>query len=190
MGELKTDALDFSKVLGINEVDALRVVILEHQSRPSKALLAAQPGAGGDSDFGPSGFEASFLESIFQPTDMDDQKQKDDRKFFDRVEVYLSERRYVLKVAAALARAVVCNPGVRNSSWKNELGATFMSADNPCAGGEWTTLLLKVTDGIQSRWNGTNLPGWITARIEEPDVHAQAAYIWEKQVRALPVLTF
>jgi len=180
IAELKTTALDLSKALNIDEISALRIVVLEHHGRPAKALLAAEAGAGGDAtDLGASAFGASFLESIFRPNNADDRKQKDDRVFFDRVEIYLCERRYVAKVAAALLRAALG----RNSVWYD--AGQNLSSQLVATG--WVRYAIGIVDGIRSRWfeagnDETGRPVWIRQRLEEPEVRDQVAYTWEKQV--------
>lgn len=155
-------------------------MVLEHHGRPVKALLAAEAGAGGDAtDLGASTFGASFLESIFRPNNADDRKQKDDRIFFDRVEIYLCERRYVTKVAVALLRAALG----RDSVW-NDAGQQ-LSSQLVATG--WVGYAIGIVEGIRSRWfeagsDDTGRPTWVKQRLEEPEVRDQVAYTWEKQV--------
>jgi len=158
-------------------------VVLEHQSRPAKALLVAEAGATGDADLGASGFGKSFLKSVLRPKEVDDQKQKDDKVFFDRVEVYMSERRYVVKVTAALLRVTLCSPDSKTNIW-GDVGHQFV-AELISKG--WTDFAINLVDGIRSRWyeagrNQEGLPGWVKTRMEEPTIRDQLAYAWEKQV--------
>lgn len=158
-------------------------MVLEHQGRPAKDLLAAEAGAGGEGDLVSGSFGASLLESIFTPNQVDGQKQRDDKIFFDRVEVYMSERRYVLKVAAALVRASISGPTSKNNVW-GDLGAQF--AREALVPG-WADFALKLVAGIDARWyeagtRETGLPEWLKKRMEDSTIRHQVAYAWEKQV--------
>ena len=145
-----------------------------------KSLLAAEAGAGGDAtDLGTSTFGASFLESIFRPNNADDRKRKDDRVFFDRVEIYLCERRYVSKVAAALLRAALG----RNSVWYD--AGQQLSSQLATMG--WIRYAIGIVAGIRLRWfeagsDDTGRPTWVRRSLQEPEVRDQVAYTWEKQV--------
>jgi hypothetical protein len=177
IAELKTAALDLSQVLNIDEVSALRIVVLEHHARPAKALLAAEGGTGGDiSDPGAGGFGLSMLESMFRPSPVDDQKEKEKKIFVDRVEVYLTERRYVVKVATALLRATL----VKDHVW-GDAGQHFVR-DLTASG--WMEFATKLVEGVRTRWFETEAgrPGWVNKRMEEPEVRDRVAYTWEKQV--------
>ena len=164
-------------------MSALRIITLEHQSRPARSLLEAEAGAGGgEGDQAAGGFGASFLESIFRPNPTDNRKEKDDKIFFDRVEVYLSERRYVIKVAAALVRATLSGPTSKCNAW-GDLGDKFT---REVLSPGWSDFAIKLVAGIDARWfeagtRETGLPAWIRKRMEEPTIRDQVAYAWEKQ---------
>jgi nuclear pore complex protein Nup188 len=180
IAELKRSALEFSKAIDIDEVAALRIVVLEYQMGPAKALLAAEAGAGSDPDIGPGNFGVSFLESVFKPNQVDDQKQKDEQVFYNRLEVYLSERRYLLKVATSLIRAVICRAS-KNNVW-HEIGQQFLAQGVV----EWPGFASKLIDGIELRWKevkpgGNGLPKWVETRMDEL-AGDQILYTWEKQV--------
>ena len=181
--ELKAAALGLSKSLNIDEVSALRTVVLEHQGRPAKALLEAEAGAVGDTDLGTGALGESFLESVLRPNQAGDQKQKDDSLFYDQVEIYLSERRYVVKVATALIRAALCSPNSKANPW-SEVGRQFV-AELLAKG--WSDFAADLVDGIRSRWyegsdNGGPSPEWVKKAIADHALGSQVAYGWEKQV--------
>ncbi|KAH0558656.1 hypothetical protein GP486_004694 [Trichoglossum hirsutum] len=125
ISQIREDALWLSKESKINEVGALRVVLLEWQTRPAAQLLggfseeevASIQDATGGSALGSSIFlPNSSILSV--PSD----QQKGSAAFnslenrrLRQLKLYLSERRYILKVGESLIRAGLSDPGAAAS---------------------------------------------------------------------------
>jgi nuclear pore complex protein Nup188 len=183
IAELKTSALDLSKELNIDELSALRIVVLEHQARAAKSLMVAEAGAAGDADMGASTYGVSFLESVLNANKPDDAKQKENKILYDRVEVYLSERRYVIKVATALLRASLSGASKTNP-W-SEVAQKFREHLKQKKG--WSNVGVSTVEGISARWfevgeKRDGLPAWVKKGMEDYELREQVEYVWEKQV--------
>ncbi|KAJ6256589.1 hypothetical protein Dda_8454 [Drechslerella dactyloides] len=109
VAEIKRDALELAEALNLDEVEALRVCILEFQER-SPALLAS---SGSPADPPPASltlsmFTRSATKSRAGPGQIDSSEEIARKTRQARqVKLYFSERRHKLKVATALARIVV-----------------------------------------------------------------------------------
>ncbi|KAI9823239.1 MAG: hypothetical protein M1819_001374 [Sarea resinae] len=184
--EIKDDSLWLSKESGIDEVSALRIAILEWQTRPAIQLLSGfseeesatvQSAAGG----------ASLGSSIFLPSSSilsaTTTTQGTDPTAFNSTESrrvrllrqYLSERRYVLRVSELLIRAGlspqfadVRSPSANNDErhsrdWIQELGKAAVKA---CGVGaeprkDKKEYLVELVEALQARIsNLENGSGW------------------------------
>lgn len=167
IAELKDAALELSKSLEIDEVSALRIVVLEYQSRPAGALLASDASNGEEA---PGSL----------PTQVEKPVMSKEEEFFSRASVYMSERRYIIKTATFLVRAAI-TADRKDNVWR-EVGKRFEVEGIVEKGG----LVGKCIDGIAERWNegrkgGEGLPNWVRSRLEG-SVYP-IAYKWEQQVR-------
>ncbi|KAH8147426.1 uncharacterized protein LAJ45_08582 [Morchella importuna] len=165
IAELKDAALELSRSLEIDEVSALRIVVLEYQSRPAGALLASDANSGEDAP-------GSLPNQVEKPV------MSKDEEFFSRVSVYMSERRYIIKTATFLVRAAI-TADRKDNVWR-EVGKRFEVEGIVEKGG----LAGKCIDGIAERWNegrkgGEGLPNWVRSRLEG-SVYP-IAYKWEQQ---------
>jgi hypothetical protein len=172
---LKQEALELSKTLNIDEVAGLRIVVLEHQARPGKALLESQGGGG---EFAAAGLG----ESILRTSQLEDKKTKEEKVFVNRVEVYFSERRYLVKVAAALMRAALL-PNGRGNPW-SDVGKRFV---DDCIGGRGG-MLQKLVESIEARWRSggryrDGFPKWVK-EYQERELGERVEHAWQKQVCA------
>lgn len=173
IAELKNAALELSKSLDIDEVDALRIVVLEYQTRPTANLIASDASSG-------QGAQDNFeMELALKASDLVSESEQKENTFLSRVSVYMSERRYIIKVAAFLVRAAI-RADRRDNIWR-EVGRRFAVEGIVEKGG----LAGKVVDAISQRWNqgtsnGEGLPSWVKSRMEG-SAHP-LAYKWEQQV--------
>lgn len=146
IGQIKEDTLWLSKETKIDEVSALRIAVLEWQTRPAVQLLRGSlvdeiaPFANG---IGGSQLQASFsgaTSSLFgkssglgvnAPAPFNDAGLRQRRL----LETYLSERRYILKASEYVTFAASCKAqdGAHNnatnqaSSWLEEVGTAILS---------------------------------------------------------------
>ncbi|KAL7271823.1 hypothetical protein RUND412_005392 [Rhizina undulata] len=173
---VKDEALELSKNLNIDEVSALRIVVLEYQNRPATALLNSEAGAGGggaaEGKIGIGNFSESILKRSVQVSD----EEKKETLFLDRAKIYLGERRYVIKTATFLIRNALVG-GRHRKAWSES--ATNFVAEVLEKGG----LAEKVIGAFMSRWkegdkNGEGLPEWVKSRL-----NGEASFLWEKELR-------
>ena len=175
INEIKDDGLWLSKETGIDELAALRIVVHEWQARPKAQLLGgfSEEEAVGLQDVARiNGFGRSFLglQSSLMPTttaDRDDFTQAINRRR-RLIEIYLSERRYVLKVCEWLvhaffhARALATasrgkesgtSSEKERSNWAIEVGRSISNTDNAVGGAsssrdDW---MLRCIHALQAR---------------------------------------
>lgn len=112
--QIQEDTLWLSKQTYINEIDALRIAVLEWQTRPAQRLLreSRHEAAKLESSVGINGLAGSLRSSILsRPLAL----EQDASNAFDTLEarrqrlllVYLSERRYILKTSEYVALAAL-----------------------------------------------------------------------------------
>lgn len=175
INEIKDDALWLSKETGIDELAALRIVIQEWQGRPAARLLVGfseEETVGLQDVARVNGFGRSFLglQSAFMPTASGDSDEftlaiNQRRRL---IEIYLSERRYILKVCQWLVHAcfqaralattsrakgtVTSNPQER-SNWVVEVGESILNTENTTGGAAITRddRMLECIDALQAR---------------------------------------
>ena len=146
IGQIREDTLWLSRETKIDEVSALRIAVLEWQSRPAVQLLRGNlvdgitplvNGTGGNQlqasfSGAPSLlFGKSFGVAPNGSAPFDDAGPRRRRL----LETYLSERRYILKTSEFVACAASCKIPVRPhsttakhaSSWLEEVGAAIIS---------------------------------------------------------------
>lgn len=174
IAELKEAVLEFSKSLHINEVGALRIVVLEYQERPAVALLNASE----DSSTG-NVFDNGNAESQLRASGVISDEETKRKVFWRRVEIYLQERRYIVKVAALMVRLAMCAEKSKNV-WYHPARVFATEGINMKDG--YST---EVVGSIATRWrngkNGQGLPEWVKQRMAlEGD---DPAFKWELQVR-------
>ncbi|KAI9866150.1 MAG: hypothetical protein M1813_001711 [Trichoglossum hirsutum] len=183
ISQIREDALWLSRESKINEVGALRVVLLEWQTRPAAQLLggfseeevASIQDAAGGSSLGSSLFlPNSSILSV--PSD----QQKDTAAFnslenrrLRQLKLYLSERRYILKVSESLIRAGLSDPGALGSSVRGKqkedtnrvgrIGRTILNARilGGEAGRSGKPFLIECIEAMQERVTALeNGSGW------------------------------
>ena len=108
---LQEEAKELSTTLKIEELGALRIVVLDYQSRESTALLKAPASPTAQDGGGLFNFANA---SIANAGAAETEARKKEKALQRRITIYLYERRYVLKVATFLVRASF----TRDSPWK------------------------------------------------------------------------
>ena len=143
--QIQGDALWLSKEINIDEVAALRIVVLEWQSRPGLKLLLGDPDEDATTAINESGlFSTQFLASASQSSLLDssfrhgrDVSEKLEQPYIRRqrlVELYLSELQYILKTSEFAIFTALCEitspAGHGKSGWLEGLGHDILSAWN------------------------------------------------------------
>jgi nuclear pore complex protein Nup188 len=177
IGELKEAALELSKSLNIDEVGALRIVVLEYQDRPAVSLRSATTGGanGADEAFGGN------MEDPLKASQLISDAEKKENLFMSRVGVYVKERRYAIKTAAFLVRAAM-GANRKENMWR-DAGRKFVAEGIVKKGG----IGPKIVQSITSRWevgkDGVGQPDWVRSRLNSREIGEMLAYEWEQQVR-------
>jgi len=169
---LKEEALRLSESLRIEELTALRIVILEYQARETVALLRASTSHTTDQAGGLFGSDYAVKNSTQNNTT--DEKQE--KVLQRRIAIYLQERRYVVKCAIYLVRASFA----KRNAWKS-VGRRFISELKT---GE-SDVLKEIIKAIRSRvmMNDAGAPQWIVEKVSEDSAEGrEALYQWDKQV--------
>ena len=179
--QLKDDALWLSKHAKIDELSALRIAIIEWQSRPAAQLLsgAAEDEPALETVTGPNALGASlFLPKMSTgPTGPNFQIASSRRARL--LKLYLSERRHFLKVTEQLVRAGLAASPSRNvegkgkgkdtTVWTESIGKTILNAR--CSGDDSETgtesFLVECIDGLNSR--AEDLLASTSSSLEERD---------------------
>ncbi|KAF3912933.1 hypothetical protein AA313_de0209790 [Arthrobotrys entomopaga] len=107
IADIKKDALQLSKVMDLDELEALRICILEFQERSPS--LSSNSDITTSTDDPPSLLAMSmFAKSTTRPaTGTNKSSTQENARTSRQVKLYFSERRYKLKVASALIRIIV-----------------------------------------------------------------------------------
>ena len=167
--EIKNDVLWLSEETGIDELAALRIVVQEWQSRPTARLLLgfSEEEAVGLQDVArANGLGRSFvgLQSWFMPTaaaDHDDFTLATNQRR-RLIEIYLSERRYILKVCEWLLHACFQERALATTSrrketerskWVIEVGESISKPENAARGTSLTRndRMLECIGALQTR---------------------------------------
>lgn len=146
--------------------------MLEYQSRDSAALLKASTAPTSEQ----SGGLFSYDNSITSAGRIETEAEKREKALQQRIGIYLSERRYVIKCATFLVRASIS----KGSAWK-EAGQRLVSelkvGDNDTLGEIIKAIRKRVVQG------DGDPPQWVKDKIAEDSVEGrEILYEWEKQV--------
>ncbi|KAF8467356.1 nucleoporin subcomplex protein binding to Pom34-domain-containing protein [Kalaharituber pfeilii] len=168
ISHLKNEALALSKSLNIDELAALRIVVLEYQSRDNAALLKASS-TPSSQDGGLFSFANNY---IVNAGDTETDAEKAEKALQRRITIYLTERRYVIKCAKFLVRASF----TKGNAWKQagkRLVSELQLGDN-----DTMKMMMKIIRKRVVQGEG-DAPQWVKNKVkEDTDVLIQ----WEKQV--------
>lgn len=165
--QIQDDALWLSKETNISETDALRVTVLEWQTRPAQRLLreSSHEAANLKSSVGRSGLAGSLRSSILSPTlasepDASNAFVSSEARRQRLLLTYLSERRYILKtseyvVFAALFETLLhAEPNPSSNSKGKAPDRPWLQAESgpssPQGEAEWVA---EVGNRILTHWN-------------------------------------
>ncbi|CAD6584132.1 MAG: hypothetical protein ASARMPREDX12_001537 [Alectoria sarmentosa] len=192
IGQIKEDTLWLSKETKIDEVSALRIAVLEWQTRPAVQLLRGSlvdeiaPLANG---IGGSHLQASFsgaTSSVFSkssglgtnaPAPFNNAGPRRRRL----LETYLSERRYILKISeyvtfAASCKALNRSPNIATnqaSNWMEEVGTEVISTwkgDEPTQS-KSKNFIAEAVDALRSRMESLMRgSGWPSDESQQEDI--------------------
>ncbi|KAI9878865.1 MAG: hypothetical protein M1830_010275 [Pleopsidium flavum] len=178
INQVKDDALWLSKETEIDELSALRIVVQEWQTRSTAHLLngfSAEEAASLQDVAGANGFGTSFLglQSSIPPavTAGHDTFALSINQQLRLIDLYLAERRYILKVCECLVyacfqeKALVTKSRGKGrdtgkekdrSSWVAELGGSILEEDSPVGGASQRrrSLCLGCIHALQPRIDG------------------------------------
>ncbi|KAH0537326.1 hypothetical protein FGG08_005880 [Glutinoglossum americanum] len=198
ISQIREDSLWLSKECNINEVGALRVVLLEWQTRPATQLLsgfsevevASVQDAAGESALGSSIFLPNPSILSLPPDQQNDtagSKSVENRRL-RLLNLYLSERRYILKVSESLIRAGLSDPGAiaspiskgkgkerEDTNRVGRIGRTILNARifGGEAGRSGKPFLIECIEALQDRVMGLeNGSGWFKDEGGRLDVEA------------------
>lgn len=197
--EIQEDTLWLSKEAKISEIDALRIAVLEWQTRPTQRLLR-------DSSYDEShdlrstveigGISASLRGSVFfRPLLL----KQDTVNAFDSPEerrqrlsyIYLSERRYILKASEHVVSSALFDTSptaesdsptsegtkLRRPGWVGEIGAQLLTAWNlqGVVQGSGGNFIIDAVNAIQSRIDTlAGVSGW----FQEQEGQEQFEIAW------------
>jgi len=143
--QIKDDSLWLSKETNIDEVAALRITVLEWQSRPEFKLLredlgdTAKVAGNASSQVAFAASQSSLLaRSSFVGRDATATFDTVDARRERLLEVYLSERRFIVKTCEHIVFAALCDPtshdvngkSTEKSGWRAKLGHDILLAWN------------------------------------------------------------
>jgi len=196
LSELKEDTLWLSKEVGIEEISALRIVIIEWQTRPAVWLsrgLVDNDGSSTRAGMESNSLQSSLLGSKYGVIGGDiaasfDSCQERRMRLLD---VYLSERQFLAKTAEFITFDALLMPaeagefpddkrndGPQNkTSWLREVGATIVKSWNPSSvnsrsGNNW---LVDAIDALGLRVeNLSRGSGWL--KDEDTAVDVEVAW--------------
>lgn len=163
--------------LKIEELTALRIVILEYQARETAALLRASTSHTVDQAGGLFGSE----DAAKNAGQNDTPEEKQEKALQRRAAIYLQERRYVVKCATYLVRASFA----KRNAWKL-VGKHLVSELNT---GE-SDVLKEIIKAIRSRvvGNDASAPQWIADKASEDSAEGrETLYQWDRQVSPCPM---
>ncbi|KAI9799748.1 MAG: hypothetical protein M1833_003867 [Piccolia ochrophora] len=202
INQIKDDVLWLSKEANIDEVSALRVAIIEWQSRPRDQLLACgvdDEGSGealsGEATRSTLGLSVLFPSSSLWTSSLGDPSfgpfllPSPESRHLRLVKYYLSERRYILKLSEMLICSALRNNSLSalgGESYSNENGAETSESDwieglgktifNARVTGGGNTgrkdFLLRCVETLQMRLDGLGEGSGLFKDEPRPDVEA------------------
>jgi nuclear pore complex protein Nup188 len=207
--QLKEDTLWLSKQTNIDEVSALRIAVLEWQTRSAAQLLRGQPGDQSTSVNGARGVN-QLRSSSFDPGSslrarssllagegpfVEDNSSRRQRL----LETYLSERRYILKSGEYITFAALCHrdegpgkaadEGRDRLSWMEEVGRVVLSAwsleDSPK--GNRKSLVVDAVEALRARFEAMGKGcGWLHGEGIEEEI--EFAWVRNQLVEAIHIM--
>lgn len=175
IAQLKKEALSLSQTLAIDELSALRLIILDYENKSETELInCSSSGTINEMDVTFFGTDETPLKASELQTD----SEKEQKLLFRRIGLYFLERRYVLRCAQHLVSAALEEDEASNI-WTG-LGKKVLEQILERDGG--VSSVGKMIDGVRKRTTGkrTDCPGWVSDFRET--VGEEVLFEWEKQV--------
>ena len=182
--QIKDDTLWLSNETNIDEVAALRITLLEWQTRSAVQLLRGSPGDQATNLTGARGIN-QLQASVFDPGSSllakssyleDNEPSFDDNKarYQRLLETYLSERRYILKTSEYVTFAALCNgidvpdkattQAKRKPDWLDEVGSSVLSSWSVEEGSKTRnkSLIIGAVESLRARFEALGEgSGWL-----------------------------
>ncbi len=186
--EVKEDTLWLSKETNIDEVSALRIAVLEWQTRPAVQLLQGNGdeqiasrndggrfGKSGASLFDPG--SSTLAKSTLRGSETTSAFQEVGARHRRLLENYLSERRCILKCSEFITFITLCKAGAPDGhgqerlSWLRELGAEVLSAWDFDQLANRNRLVIDGVESLRSRHRGlAKGSGWFQDEGAQEDI--------------------
>lgn len=140
VSQIKNDAIWLSKEADIDEITALRIAILEWQSRPLRRLVSCKPERSSSAFQSPAFADTEQDPESQAPNDNGSNTASDQARQNSLLCMLITERRYLIKVAEYFASAYVCHEGhspqerdsPRISGWAVDLGSWLIEQWDFC----------------------------------------------------------
>lgn len=111
VSQIKNDAIWLSKEADVDEITALRIAILEWQSRPLRRLVSCKPERSSSAFQSPAFADTEQDPELQAPNDNGSNTASDQARQNSLLCMLITERRYLIKVAEYFASAYVCHEG-------------------------------------------------------------------------------
>ena len=191
--QIKDDTLWLSKETKIDEVAALRIALLEWQTRSAVQLLRGSPGEQATNLTGGRGIN-QLQASFFDPGSSLLAKSSflgESEPSFDDIqarrprllETYLSERRYILKTSEYITFAALCNgiggpdkapsQAKRKSDWLDEVGSSILSSWSveESSKASRRSLIIETVESLRARFEALREgSGWLADQGVQEDI--------------------
>lgn len=196
--QIQEDTRWLSKETNIDEVSALRVAVLEWQSRPASELLEGnslettasfRSALGGNSlQLSRTGLRSTFSPGTTTLTDGELNLQNNAKSRRLRLlEIYLAERQYIIKTSTHIVFAALCQlasgdgkgKSTESMTWIEKLGTSILSVWNIQELSQNTrkNFFVSAVEALQSRLSGLEKgSGW----FKEEDFQEDLELAWTK----------
>ena len=191
--QVKDDTLWLSKETNIDEVAALRIALLEWQTRSAIQLLRGSPGEQATNVTGARGInqlQASFFDPgsslLARSSFLGESEPRFDENKARRqrlLETYLSERRYLLKTSEYVTFAALCNrvgepetatsQGKGKPDWLDEVGDSILSSWSLEEGSKASRrgLIIETVESLRARFEALREgSGWLADQEVQEDI--------------------
>ena len=191
--QVKDDTLWLSKETSIDEVAALRIALLEWQTRSAVQLLRGSPGDKATNVTGARGInqlQASFFDPgsslLAKSSFLGESEPRFDESKARRqrlLETYLSERRYILKTSEYITFAALCNrvgesekatsQGKGKPDWLDEVGNSILSTWSVEEGSKASrrSLVIETVESLRARFEALREgSGWLADQEVQEDI--------------------
>ena len=203
--QIKQDTLWLSKIIVIDEVAALRLAVLEWQTRSSTRLLlgdSLEPPTNPSEHFVREGQPTTLAKSIWEKSELPDAQVVATARHMRLLEIYLSERLYLLKTAEYVLSRSVCykksptdqtlgRQRASDEDWLDEIGQAILSVwkiesvqDGKSKKKDYVTT---AADALRSRVQGISR-GCPWMESEEVSEEIQATWVQSQSLEMIHIM--